>query len=270
MTSEISILSSKLNEFKSTLPTLETNQGISLLQVKLHCFLSYLSHLSFVVLLKLQGKSIVDHPCIQSLIENRLLIEKMKPLEQKLKYQIDKLIKSALLDQDEKHLLRKDHLEENAEDLDQVDPLQFKPNPSALTGIKDSETNATDPNQETQTYKPPKLAPMPYLEEEENIQRFNKKSGRLALDKASKSRLLKDLSEQYDDRPEEMSVQGSGYAGMDITASKEDKQWHEREAYEEDNFTRLNMTRKDKKLRKTLSKKGAMLRFESEFQVLLF
>lgn len=35
------------------------------------------------------------HPFVESLVELRTLLEKMKPLEQKLKYQIDKLVRAA-------------------------------------------------------------------------------------------------------------------------------------------------------------------------------
>ena len=44
---------------------------------------------------KVSGQSIKDSPYIDSLIELRVVLEKIRPLEKKLRYQIDKLLKAA-------------------------------------------------------------------------------------------------------------------------------------------------------------------------------
>jgi U3 small nucleolar ribonucleoprotein protein LCP5 len=44
---------------------------------------------------KLQGKSIENHSSIDRLVEVRTAMEKICPIDQKLKYQIDKLISMA-------------------------------------------------------------------------------------------------------------------------------------------------------------------------------
>ena len=51
--------------------------------------------------MKLSGQSIQNHPVIENLIELRIVLEKLKPLEQKLKYQIDKLIRASIVKNDE-------------------------------------------------------------------------------------------------------------------------------------------------------------------------
>lgn len=48
-------------------------------------------------MLKAQGKQVKDHPVINQLVRIRAIIEKMKPIEKKLSYQIDKLVRSANL-----------------------------------------------------------------------------------------------------------------------------------------------------------------------------
>ena len=105
---------------------------------------------------------------------------------------------------------------------------------------------------------------VPYLEDEPTGKLTEK-----TREKASRSRLLKDLKAQYDDRPEEMSAEGTGYGGRDSTATKEDQKWNDREAFEEANFIRLNMTRADKRSAKRLAKKGCLMRFQNEFKVFL-
>jgi hypothetical protein len=52
-------------------------------------------NLAFYILLKLQGKSIKDHPVIRRLIYIKTLLGKLKPLDKKLEYQINKLLRMA-------------------------------------------------------------------------------------------------------------------------------------------------------------------------------
>lgn len=47
------------------------------------------------MLLKVNGESIKDTSYIDSLIEDRVVLEKIRPLEKKLRYQIDKLLKAT-------------------------------------------------------------------------------------------------------------------------------------------------------------------------------
>ena len=113
---------------------LATDQGISLLEVKCHSLLSYMTHLSYFILLKLQGMSVEGHPCTTSLVELRTVLEKIKPLENKLKYQIDKLVKSAVLKQDTDVV----NADKNAA-AEEMDALAFKPNPELLGGLDDEQ-----------------------------------------------------------------------------------------------------------------------------------
>lgn len=91
-------------------------QGISLLELKCHLMLNYLSSLSYLSLRKLNQKSIRGDSAVFRLAEIRTVswchsiffssslfqaflllqvLERMRPIEQKLQYQIDKLIKAA-------------------------------------------------------------------------------------------------------------------------------------------------------------------------------
>lgn len=62
---------------------------------------SYLINLVQIMLLKAKGESILPPEgeggslAVDRLIELRVVLEKMRPLEMKLKYQIDKLVKAA-------------------------------------------------------------------------------------------------------------------------------------------------------------------------------
>lgn len=80
---------------------IDTSKGLSFLEVKYHILLEYITNLSLIMYRKLNGESIQDHGAIMSLIEQRTILEKMKPVEQKLKYQIDKLVRAAVVGQQE-------------------------------------------------------------------------------------------------------------------------------------------------------------------------
>lgn len=75
---------------------LSTDQGLSFLEMKYNMLLSYLINLMYVVLRKCSGERIECDPCIDRLIEIRTVLEKVRPIDHKLKYQIDKLVKSAV------------------------------------------------------------------------------------------------------------------------------------------------------------------------------
>ncbi|KAJ3044575.1 Serine/threonine-protein kinase smg1 [Rhizophlyctis rosea] len=242
---------------------LPTSNGVSLLEVKVHSLLSYITNLGFYLMLKLHGHSISGHPVIHRLIELRIVLEKIKPLEAKLKYQIEKLVKAAAME---------DHagLVEGGAGGGVVDPLAFRPNPGAMMMEGGAEAEQTDtPAEKSGIYRPPKLAPKPYLDP--SLTTTRTATGRLsqrALEKASRSRMLADLRTQFDSRPEELTAHGTGYAAAEMGASVEDEKWAERERYEEENMVRLSMTREDKKLARTLEKRGGLMRFQNEFDSL--
>ncbi|KAF9151389.1 hypothetical protein BGX20_005425, partial [Mortierella sp. AD010] len=107
-TKHLNELTTMFKEIESKLkPTIEkldskeidTSKGLSFLEVKYHILLEYITNLSFVMYRKLNGETIKDHPAVVSLIEQRTMLEKMKPVEQKLKYQIDKLVRAAVIGQ---------------------------------------------------------------------------------------------------------------------------------------------------------------------------
>lgn len=76
--------------------------GISLLDVKNDVLLSYLHNLVFLALMRLKSAPIAGHPAVDDLVKLRLLLERgVKPLEQKLKYQIDKVVVAAAAKADE-------------------------------------------------------------------------------------------------------------------------------------------------------------------------
>jgi hypothetical protein len=70
-----------------------TAAGMSYIEMKYNLLMSYCTFLSFYLLMKLEGKKVEGHPVVFKLAHIKTLFEKLKPLDQKLQYQIDKMIK---------------------------------------------------------------------------------------------------------------------------------------------------------------------------------
>ncbi|KAI8578556.1 hypothetical protein K450DRAFT_246338 [Umbelopsis ramanniana AG] len=253
-------LESKIDEVQNQLkPILQkvadgeikTSKGISFLEVKYQLLLQYIANLAFIIQLKLSGKQVESHPVVQSLIELRVMLEKMKPVEQKLKYQIDKVVRTAVVgDQDNET--------NNGAASAVSDPLAFKPNPMDLVN-KAGDEEEDEVTDKSGVYRPPKLAPVTYDEDLRKSSRKEKNASRL-VEKASRSRIMRDLMAEMDDRPEEVDALGGVNEGMGFGDSL-DRHIQEKDKYEENNYVRLAVTRKEKKRLQNNNR----MRFDNEF-----
>jgi U3 small nucleolar ribonucleoprotein protein LCP5 len=208
--------------------------------------LNYCTNILFYLLLKTEGKQVKDHPVIDHLVKLRVVLEKIQPLEQKIKYQVDKLIKATSLSSHSHALEGRSKatglLFDVANSLNVVDPLHFKPNiDHIIDGDEErSRLHGEDRDMEDSShiYKPPRLAATPY--DETNTSR-DKRQEDVRRMKASRGRLLKDLQEEFSVQPEEMQF---------VQADDADDDTKLKERYEEDHFVRLSLSKKDQMKRK--------------------
>ncbi|TKY84688.1 hypothetical protein EX895_006590 [Sporisorium graminicola] len=266
--------------------------GISLLTVKNDAMLDYLHHVVAVCIAKMSGRSLASSSgsgssgaaqgpadLVQDLVKLRLMLEKLRPLESRLKYQMDKLLRAAA-DADKEVLLgrsrpastkaKKSKGDSSDEDAGGAsdDDLAFRPNPSAFmqdkarTHAKTSSkpngasrrkerdsSSDSDSDQEdggkTAVYRPPKLVPMSY----DPDARSNKKNSSITRNSA----LLSDLTASMSSNPYEASSGGVGVGGRGRLASNTSsraKALSRMEEFEEENFTRLVMSKKDSRKRR--------------------
>ncbi|GMP45691.1 hypothetical protein CsSME_00014129 [Camellia sinensis var. sinensis] len=112
-----------------------TADGISYLEAKHLLLLNYCQSLVYYLLLKAKGLSIEGHPVVRSLVEIRLFLEKVRPIDKKLQYQIQKLTKVTA------GAVDKVGSSEKEEDATQKteDLLKYRPNPDMLV----SKTNTS-------------------------------------------------------------------------------------------------------------------------------
>ncbi|KAI8059585.1 hypothetical protein BC940DRAFT_313467 [Gongronella butleri] len=216
---------------------LKTSRGISFLEVKYQVLLQYISQLAIFAYAKLSGKQIEGHSLIESLVELRIVLERIKPIEAKLKYQIDKLVRQSVL-------------ESQAPGQAVDDPLSFKPNPMSLMdkeGQDENEDNDSDDGSEPTSgvYRPPKMAPVTYNELSSKTSKKDKDEQRMR-ERATRSSMMKDLMVDMNDAPEESGVYGGVHDDINFR-SQMDRKLAEKKDYEENNYVRLQVTRKEKK-----------------------
>nr|CAG4648997.1 EOG090X0IJO [Polyphemus pediculus] len=218
------------------------HDGMSFLDVKNNMLLDYLINLGCIMLKKSSGESIEGSSAVDHLVEIRTVLERMRPLEHKLKYQIEKLLKLAT----------EGKLSEN-------DPLQFKANPQNMlskvqessdedqTEKKTKKSGVQESSDEDQTekktkksgvYAPPKIASMHYDGDKPNESFKAAEKNRKTILSSS---VLQNLREEYLDTPLEM-VEVSGH-GSKLQIAKERQTIQE---YEETYFTRLPSTKEDR------------------------
>ncbi|KAK5575660.1 hypothetical protein RB653_006793 [Dictyostelium firmibasis] len=254
----------KMNEVKtSILPALEkvksnqlpTSKGISFLETKYQLLLSYCLNITYFLMLKSSGVSIKDHPVIDQLIKCRTMIEKIQPLDKKLKYQIDKLLKSA----------NTGTLVGSSKD----DPLQHRPNLSSMgddddeDGEFDGQTLDDDDDENTRmaqragVYQAPRLygAKGGVIDQEDAIAKKKSKEIR-EKQKSIKGKMAKEIEEIYGDKPEEEDdyLDGSGGAASSRYGDDEDEE-RALKNYEESNYTRVMLSKKEQKALKSKQKK---------------
>ncbi|POY76167.1 hypothetical protein BMF94_0890 [Rhodotorula taiwanensis] len=227
---------------------LDYSSGISLLSLKNHLLLSYMQHLVALFSLKLSSESLTGSEqakgVVAHLVKLRVVLEKIAPLEQKLKYQIEKLVRKA--DQFD---------DQGAQNEEEVlnDPLAFRPNPSnlVLDRTVSEDEDEEEAEQRAGIYRPPRLAAMPYVEAPAK----GKKKREAAQ---QNSHLLSDMSHSM--------LSGTPYAeatsGLSVSYDPSLKSGAKARLdkileYETSNFRRLGKSKKDERDRRRMEEEVA-------------
>ncbi|XP_070682072.1 uncharacterized protein [Malus domestica] len=112
-----------------------TADGISYLEAKHLLLLNYCQSLVYYLLRKAKGFSINGHPVVRSLVEIRLFLEKIRPIDKKLQYQVEKLTKvttSTTEDVGQSGKEPQPNVPQQTDDL-----LRYRPNPDLLVSKTD-------------------------------------------------------------------------------------------------------------------------------------
>uniref|UniRef100_A0A3Q2VYY7 Neuroguidin, EIF4E binding protein n=1 Tax=Haplochromis burtoni TaxID=8153 RepID=A0A3Q2VYY7_HAPBU len=216
---------------------LETSKGLSFLDLRYHLLLFYLQDLTHLISIKMEGGKIKDSDALDRVVTIRTILEKMRPLDHKLKYQIDKLVRTAVTGS----------LAEN-------DPLQLRPNPENLVSkLSESESEDETENEAAsekkaahssgKKYIPPKIAPVHY---DGDMTEADKKKAKLERHRqaALRSSVIQELRQQYSDAPEEIRDK------RDFQSERESREELHRKNYEESMMVRLNVPKHQRNAKK--------------------
>ncbi|CAA2958608.1 neuroguidin [Olea europaea subsp. europaea] len=220
-----------------------TADGISYLEAKHLLLLNYCQSLVYYLLRKAKGLSIHGHPIVQSLVEIRLYLEKIRPIDKKYQYQIQKLTRAIETTEEKSGSTEKEaNATQKTEDM-----LKYHPNPDLLV----SKVNTTVEDGDG-VYRPPKLAPA--IMEEDKISRQERnalRKERESLRQAKQSAYVRELMNDLEGRPEEIT-ETVGPESRELT--KYIAKMEERAQQEEEHFTRAPLTKSEKKTMKHLKK----------------
>lgn len=253
-----------LPDSQSLLPP---KDGITLLDAKNEIFLAYLQalalrNLSVIRSVKegsdVSGAQKLNEQITKKLVEHRVYLERgVKPLEQRIKYQVDKVVKAAEDEERQVEQKARQAAQVNAKaarsgadgDSDaseDVDELAYRPNTASMlqSGADNNETERKSKMKADGVYRPPRIAAaaMPTTDRRERSERKPGRSSTL---------------DEYVNNELSAAPMAEPSIGSTITAGgrrdKSDKQRREekeRQNYEETNLVRLpEAGKKDKNKR---------------------
>ena len=222
--------------------------GISLLDTKNELLLSYLQNLVFLIILKLRNQQrsatppssdvTSDDVVVQNLVFLRVYLEKgVRPLESRLKYQLDKLLLAAedvaskastngVTTNGAQHPKDKPIGVSNDSEGDppsappNISDLSYRPNPS---GFRLPSRRSPSPSRKSGVYRPPQVTPMA------------PPSAKKAQRPRTSHTLNKFIREELDDAPMAEPSIGAG-SGLKGKAAEREA---ERRGYEEGRLVRL-------------------------------
>lgn len=212
------------------------------MEMKTQLMLSYLICLMYYLLLKVRGAPVAGHPVVDRIIWIRTLLQKLRPVDERLAYQMSKLLQ--WVDTRKKE----DTATEAA-----PDPHALRPGVLAL-GVEDEEEEADAAEADAQddgVYRPPRVSSVEYtgdhITEKDRAERDLEKT----RERLNRSEFVRSLREEFTDAPVEVGLETRSAA-----AQRAMRKLAEREAYEEDNMTRLRTSKREQKEMRRLLEDG--------------
>ncbi|XP_069735314.1 neuroguidin isoform X2 [Phaenicophaeus curvirostris] len=174
---------------------LQTQKGLSVLGLRAQVLLQYLQDLALLLGVKARGGTLGGLQALPRLLESRLVLEKLRPIERRLQYHVERLLRAGG---------RADN-----------DPLRFRPDPSNMAAQAEEEEEEEAPQGPKapnlgggRRYVPPRLVPVQYdAVGQEREERQRARARRRALSCS----VLRELREELSEGPREV---GGGLGGQ--------------------------------------------------------
>jgi U3 small nucleolar RNA-associated protein 3 len=235
---------------------LATAEGVSYLEAKHTLLVHYAASIVFYLLLKAEGRPVRDHPVIKRLVEVRAYLEKVRPIDKRLQYQIEKLLAAAQRAQGDG----------SGAAADDADALRHGPRPEALLangggagagGARGKEAAYGDGGDDG-VYRPPRLNPVSMDLDDREGSAAARKERRREIHNArrgSRSTLVQELAAEIAGAPEEVAA--GAPLGMDTVAALRQRQkMAARDAIEEELMVRVPLSRDERKQMKAQRRAG--------------
>ena len=214
----------------------DTSNGISFLDLKNDLMMDYNLNLLYLMYKKTFEGKIEGDKAVERLCQMRTILEKIRPIEHKLKYQIDKCVTVAETGQ-----------------IDPNDPSRFKANPDLLaTKFADDEEEDSaddedneDKGKDSKKYVAPKNVPA-FFDGDKSKEEMESELAAKKKKTALSHSMMRELQQQLYDAPEEISHEA------DVKKQKYIAKEREKELYEEENFMRLPVTKAERLAKKNV------------------
>ena len=257
-----------------------TKDGISYLDAKHLTLLSYCMNIVFYILLKARASSSVagervrDHPVVKRLLEARTYLEKARPIDKKMAYQLDRLLKMASSAGAADHAVGSHGDDEGggAGFVDADDPMHLRPNVDALLSSRQRGAARADGEAEAGgdgVYRPPRLVPTRMGadgggdDDDEPGARGAKRAARAEAERrrrAARSALVMQLNEELTGAPTLVTsdlAAGGGAAAEDVGfIRREAARLARRAAQEEELFARVPMSKQERQRARAAERKS--------------
>lgn len=203
-------------------------EGLEFIEAKTETLIGYLTNLSFYMVLKATPGAEIPTSLFEQLFKQRWLLQRARPLDQRMSYSIEKLLK-----------------EWKTPDAARA----ATPGTLRTTVCADASRSDETPTEEQKLYKAPRFqaveAPTKVTKNDKLEKQVERKRQRF-----EQGEMMRELREEFVDAP--IEVGGSGGAAGSLELEALERKAAHKTRYEEDNFMRLMPTRKDRKENKRL------------------
>lgn len=213
-------------------------KGLGLLDVKTHALLRYTASLARYGAARVRGGDVA--PLQDELVEGWAVLERVRPLEKAAKGAVEALLKKAVRDEAGQAV---------------VDGMRARPDVGSMVLDEGGEV-ADEGDEGPKKYVAPRIAEVVYDGERDVLEEKAEKMKKKMAARVARSRAVREMMAEVSGAPDEVrdedDMDDGDAAGRAMSALR--KQEEDRTRYEEDNFTRLNVTREDKRRRRTLER----------------
>mmetsp|Transcript_12333 Transcript_12333/g.18417 ORF Transcript_12333/g.18417 Transcript_12333/m.18417 type:complete len:494 (+) Transcript_12333:18-1499(+) len=228
-----------------------TEEGYSYLETKYRTLLSYCMDITYYLILKTTGETIENHPVLARMVESRMILEKMKPIDEQMKTQIESLMEIAKKVEETTTTNQKakpTKIEELAwqSDTDTEEEEKMRDDEEEEQYTSEEEEDMMMEDEEEERYKAPKLRPLNLDHKNDDLRERGEEKAKERLAKRLRaSNIEKELQLQIGEQPEEVESIGTERKAAN---NKVHELRSDIEAYEAKHYKRAKLSKKNQRM----------------------